>query len=74
MVEPFDPDKDARNRLERGLSLSVGFEVIDSALIQFEDTRFDYGERRIVCFGEVAVFKPVDGVRHRRLCPSSSDQ
>tara|TARA_R100001086_G_scaffold169863_1_gene92631 strand:- start:47 stop:325 length:279 start_codon:yes stop_codon:yes gene_type:complete len=54
MVEPFDPDKDARNRLERGLSLSVGFEVIDGALIQFEDIRFDYGERRIVCFGEVA--------------------
>ena len=54
MAEPFDPEKDARNRLERGVPLSLGFDVIDGAIAEFEDTRRDYGERRIVCFGEVA--------------------
>ncbi|MEH6718593.1 MAG: BrnT family toxin [Aurantimonas endophytica] len=54
MVEPFDPEKDARNRLERGVPLSLGFDVIAGALVEFEDTRHDYGERRLVCFGEVS--------------------
>lgn len=54
MVEPFDPEKDVRNRREHGVSLSLGFDVIAGALVEFEDTRRDYGERRIVCFGEVS--------------------
>lgn len=53
MTEPSDPEKNARNRLERGVPLSLGFDVIDGAIVEFEDTRRDYGERRIVCFGDV---------------------
>ncbi|MEC5325763.1 BrnT family toxin [Aurantimonas sp. A3-2-R12] len=53
MTEPFDPKKDRRNRTERGLSLKLGFDIIAGRVIEFEDTRFEYGERRIVCFGRI---------------------
>ncbi len=49
MTEPFDPKKDRRNRTERGL----GFDIIAGRVIEFEDTRFEYGESRIVCFGRI---------------------
>ena len=54
MSGEFDPDKNERNLRERGLSLAVGFEVLAGRVVEFEDTRFDYGERRLVCFGPVA--------------------
>lgn len=53
MARDFDPEKNERNLRERGLSLAVGFEVLAGRVAEFEDTRFDYGERRLVCFGVV---------------------
>jgi uncharacterized DUF497 family protein len=50
----FDPAKDAANRLKRGLSLSLGADVVRSAVNTVMDRRFDYGEERFVAFGYVA--------------------
>ncbi|MCB1618462.1 MAG: BrnT family toxin [Pseudomonadales bacterium] len=47
----FDPDKSARNLLERGLSFERVAEFdFESALFE-EDRRRDYGELRIRSFG-----------------------
>ena len=54
MSGDFDFGKNERNLRERGLSLAVGFAVLAGRVVEFEDTRFDYGERRLVCFGPVA--------------------
>lgn len=53
MSAPFDPRKDELNLARHGVSLSFGFEVLRGRLVEFEDERFEYGERRLVCFGEV---------------------
>ena len=50
----FDPNKDARNVRVRGLSLSLGSAVLMNLIGEIEDTRTDYGERRMIAYGIVA--------------------
>ena len=50
----FDPAKDARNRRERGLPLALGAVMLANIVVEFEDDRQDYGERRMIAFGLIA--------------------
>jgi uncharacterized DUF497 family protein len=50
----WDPSKSDRNARERALPFDVAMALFDRNTIEFDDTRKDYGERRIVAFGEVA--------------------
>jgi len=47
----FDPAKRARTIEERGLDFTDAADVFAGPKIEFEDTRRDYGERRMLCFG-----------------------
>jgi uncharacterized protein len=49
----FDPRKDETNRRDRGISLSLGEEVIRNGTVRFVDERKDYGETRFVTYGQV---------------------
>jgi uncharacterized protein len=47
----FDPAKRARTLAERGLDFRDAAVVFAGTTVEIEDTRRDYGERRIVCYG-----------------------
>lgn len=47
----FDPKKDEQTRRERGLSLTLGAEIIRSQVAVRMDSRFDYGEERLIAYG-----------------------
>jgi uncharacterized DUF497 family protein len=47
----FDPAKRSRTLTERGLDFADAVEVFAGLTVEVEDTRHDYGERRIICFG-----------------------
>jgi len=47
----FDPAKRARTLADRGLDLADAAEVFAGTTAEVEDTREDYGETRIICFG-----------------------
>ena len=49
----FDPAKDEQARVERGLSLAVGIDIIRSQLLTRIDTRRDYGEERRIAYGHL---------------------
>jgi uncharacterized protein len=49
----FDPNKDASNQRDHQLSLAFGERVLWGRVFEFSDTRFDYSEERLVCFGYV---------------------
>ena len=51
MVITFDPKKRAATLAERGLDFEDAALVFAGATFEAEDTRRNYGERRIVCFG-----------------------
>jgi uncharacterized DUF497 family protein len=51
MLIEFDPLKREWTLASRGLDFLDSVEVFNSAGIDFEDTRFDYGELRTVTFG-----------------------
>ncbi len=54
----------------RGLDFEDAQEVFSGVTVEFEDTRKDYGERRIICFGHLRgrlvtiVYVPRDAGRH----------
>ncbi|MGA3397762.1 MAG: BrnT family toxin [Acetobacteraceae bacterium] len=50
----WDPPKSDRNVRERGLPFEVAMALFDRNTIEFDDTRKNCGERRIIAFGEVA--------------------
>lgn len=50
----WDPSKSERNARESGLPFDVAMSLFDWNTIEFDDTRKDYRERRIVAFNEVA--------------------
>lgn len=50
----FDPEKDARNVLSRGISLAAAEELFRGFTIQWIDTRRDYGEVRSIAIGEIS--------------------
>jgi hypothetical protein len=47
----YDPAKRARTIAARGLDFEDAAEVFAGATFETEDTRKDYGERRVICFG-----------------------
>jgi uncharacterized DUF497 family protein len=47
----YDPSKRARTLAERQLDFEDAKFVFDAPNFETEDTRKDYGEKRIICFG-----------------------
>ena len=50
----YDPAKRQRTLDDRGLDFEDASEVFAGLTFDVEDTRKDYGETRIVCFGHLA--------------------
>lgn len=51
MIVEFDPDKDASNVADHGISLARAADMIPLATIA--DDRFDYGEERFRTYGQI---------------------
>ncbi len=66
----FDPIKRARTLAERGLDFEDAAIVFEGTTVEVEDTRKNYGERRIICYGllsgrlVVIGYTPRDTTRH----------
>ena len=50
----YDPDKRRKTLLERGLDFEDAVIVFAGPTFEVEDTRHDYGETRMICFGLLA--------------------
>ena len=50
----FDPAKRDRTLAERGLDFADAALVFAGDTVEIEDTRQDYGETRIICYGLLA--------------------
>ena len=50
----YDPEKRQRTVRERGLDFEDAAVVFAGMTLEVEDTRKDYGEDRIICFGLLA--------------------
>jgi hypothetical protein len=51
MVITYDPDKRLKTLRERGLDFEEAAEMFAGSVYRFEDSRRDYGERRIIGIG-----------------------
>lgn len=66
----YDSAKRARTFADRGLDFEDTVIVFGGITVEFEDTRKDYGERRIICYGTlqgrivVVGYTPRGSVRH----------
>jgi hypothetical protein len=49
----YDPDKRARTLQERGLDFEDAPLVFVGLTVELEDTRKDYGEVRMICYGKL---------------------
>lgn len=54
MAITFDPLKRDKALAERGLDFADAEMVFEGVTLEMEDTRKDYGEQRIICFGLLA--------------------
>ena len=54
MAITFDPLKRERALAERGLDFADAEMVFEGVTLEIEDTRKEYGEQRIICFGLLA--------------------
>ncbi|MBC7445772.1 MAG: BrnT family toxin [Polaromonas sp.] len=54
MAVTFDPPKRDKALAERGLDFADAEIVFAGVTLEIEDTRRDYGEQRIICFGLLA--------------------
>jgi len=50
----FDPDKRDKTLEDRGLDFADAAIVFAGITLEVEDTRKDYGEKRIICYGSLA--------------------
>lgn len=50
----YDPAKRERTLAERGLDFEDAAIVFEGITVEVDDTRKDYGERRVICFGQLA--------------------
>ena len=63
----WDHVKSQRNLVERGFDFALAARIFDGDTIEVDDTRRDYGERRIVAIGQVegvalvVVYTPREG-------------
>lgn len=53
MTITYDPDKRDRTLRDRGLDFEDAPIVFAGLTVEVEDTRKDYGEKRILCFGQL---------------------
>jgi hypothetical protein len=66
----YDPEKRERTFRERGLDFEDARIVFAGPTVEVEDTRKDYGEARIICYGVLAGrmvvvgYTPRGAVRH----------
>jgi uncharacterized protein len=66
----YAPQKRARTLAERGLDFEDARLVFAGVTVEIEDTRKDYGEHRILCYGHiegrmvVVGYTPRGAVRH----------
>ncbi len=63
----FDRAKRQRTLEERGLDFEDATTVFEGTTVEINDTRKDYGERRIICFGMLADRMVVVGYTPRGL-------
>ena len=49
----YDPAKREKTLIERGLDFEDALIVFEGPTVEIEDTRKDYGERRIICYGRL---------------------
>jgi uncharacterized DUF497 family protein len=49
----WDPAKRAKTLAERGLNFADAAIVFAEVTVEIEDTRKDYGETRIICYGHL---------------------
>ena len=50
----FDPGKRARALAERGLDFADAALIFAGVTVEIEDTRKNYGEKRVICYGLLA--------------------
>jgi uncharacterized DUF497 family protein len=50
----FDPVKRAKTLTERGLDFADAALMFAGVTVEIEDTRKNYGERRVICYGLLA--------------------
>lgn len=50
----YDPSKREKALADRGLDFVDAVVVFDGLTVEIEDTRKDYGEKRIICYGLLA--------------------
>jgi uncharacterized protein len=50
----WDPAKRQKTLLERGLDFDDAKAVFKGVAVEVDDTRKDYGERRVLCYGFLA--------------------
>ncbi len=66
----YDPSKREKALADRGLDFADAGVVFDGLTVEIEDTRKDYGEKRIICYGLLAGrmvvvgYTPRGAVRH----------
>jgi uncharacterized protein len=66
----YDPAKRKRTLVERGLDFDDAAQVFEGVTVEVDDTRRNYGERRIICYGLLAGrlvvvgYTPRGAVRH----------
>lgn len=66
----YDPEKRDLTLRERGLDFEDAAAVFEGVTLEVEDTRQDYGEVRIICYGHLAGrmvvvgYTPRDADRH----------
>ena len=65
----YDNAKRARTLAERGLDFADAAEVFAGLTFEVEDTRRDYGEKRIVCYGYLGGRMVVVGYTERGVWP-----
>ena len=51
----FDPVKRAKTLIERGLDFADAAVIFAGVTVEIEDTRKDYGEKRFICYGQLAL-------------------
>jgi len=51
----FDPDKDRRNQVKHGMSLAAANRIEWETTFVWPDTRFDYGEERMLGLGRIGI-------------------
>lgn len=65
----FDPGKRERTLKERGLDFEDAVKVFSGITVEIEDTRRNYDERRIICYGMLAGRMVVIGYTPRGAVP-----